>query len=263
MDTNLKNKIVIVTGGASGIGKATIEVLVEESAIPIIVDKDEKRGREFSDILTFQKKEYLLLPYNLTDDNLCRKVIDLTIDKYKKIDALINNAGGNDFCDIDTTSPAEFRGALDRNLTLHYSMTYYVWPHLKETQGNIVFVGSKVSLVGEGKTTAYAVAKAGLIGLTRELATKSANEKLGIRVNCIIPAEVNTESYQRYIEKNYENPEEGRIILGARVPFGKRPTTPREVANVIVFIASNNLSSHTTGQLIFPDGGYVHLDRNI
>jgi len=194
---------------------------------------------------------------------LCKKVIDLTIDKYKKIDVLINNVGGNDFRDIDTTPPAEFRETLDRNLTLHYSMTYYAWTNLKQTQRNIVFIGSKVSLVGEGKTTAYAAAKAGLIGLTRELATKSANEKLGIRVNCIIPAEVNTESYQRYIKTNYENPEEGRIIQGERVPFGKRPTTPREVANTIIFIASDSLSSHTTGQLIFPDGGYVHLDRNI
>lgn len=263
METGLKDKIVIVTGGAAGIGRATVEVLIEEEAIPVIVDKDEKRVREFSELLQSQHNEHLFLLYDLTNDDNCRKAVERTIERYQRLDVLINNAGGNDSLDIDTTTPDEFRKSLDRNLVHYYIMTHYAWPHLKQTRGNVIFVGSKVGEVGEGKTTAYAAAKGGVVGMMRELATKSTNEGLGIRLNCIIPAEVRTTGYENYVETHFENPEEGYKQLAQRIPFGKRPTTPREVANAIVFLASNKLSSHTIGQEFHPDGGYVHLDRNI
>ena len=263
MKTELENKVAIVTGGASGIGKATVENLLEEGAIPILIDKDRQKGERFSHFLADSETEHLFIHADLTHDENCKVAVRHVIDKYKRIDVLINNAGGNDFLDIDTTSPKEFRESLERNLVHYYTMTHYSWPYLKESRGNVIFVGSKVALVGEGKTTAYAAAKGGCIGLTRELATKSAKENLGIRVNCVLPGEVRTPLYEAYVQTHFDNPEDGYNKLAHRVPFGRRPTKPEEVAYTIVFLASNRLAGHITGQLISPDGGYVHIDRNI
>lgn len=261
MDTELKDKVVIVTGGASGIGKATVNILFDEGAIPIIVDKDHNKLKETND-----SREHYDLCYDLGLEDCCKYAVNDIIRKYGKINVLVNNAGGNDFLDIDTTTPQQFRESLERNLVHYYSMTHYAWPHLKKARGNIVFVGSKVALVGGGEksSTAYAAAKAGCIGLTRELATKSAKENLGIRVNCVIPAMVHTERFDSYVRRNFARREaEGYRELGNMVPFEKRPTKPEEIAYAIVFLASNKLSGHTTGQLFSPDGGYVHLDRYV
>ena len=263
MDTKLKDKIVLLTGGASGIGKSTIEQLVKEGAITIFIDKDKRKGDELSEKLYRQgNNTHKFILADLTNDNACRLSVEETIDTYGRLDVLINNAGKNDRCDIDNTSPQQFRDSLERNLIHYYSMTHYAWPHLKQSRGNIVFVGSKVSLVGEGKTTAYAAAKGAINAMTRELATKSANENLGIRVNCVLPGIVRTPLYDEYIIKNWENFEIGNKELAKNIPLGQRPTNSEEIANTIVFLASD-LASHTTGQLLVPDGGYCHLDRSI
>lgn len=262
MDTGLRGKIAIVTGGASGIGRATVIKLAEEGAIPIYIDKDKKGGEELSEQLKINKKPYKFIFADLRDDKKCQDAVEEIINSYNQIDILINNAGKNDRCDIDNTSPRQFRQSLEGNLIHYYSMTHYCWPHLTKSKGNVVFVGSKVSLVGEGKTTAYAAAKGAINGMTRELATKSANEKLEIRVNCILPGIVRTPLYDEYIIETYGDFEKGNREFGKRIPLSQRPTTAEEVANTIVFLASD-LSSHTTGQLISLDGGYVHIDRSV
>ncbi len=259
MDSGLKNKIAIVTGGAAGIGKATVELLAEEGAVPVFIDNNKRAGERLSKNLN---KENKFICGDLRDEKFCKQAVEKTIKDYKRLNILINNAGRNDFLEIDNTSPQKFRESLEENLVQYYSMTYYSWPHLKKSKGNIVFVGSKVAVVGEGKTIAYAAAKGAINSLTRELATKAVNEKLGIRVNCVLPGVVATPQHQAYIKKTYGDLKRGNQIFGQRIPLGNRPTTPREVANEIIFLASK-LASHTTGQLRFPEGGYVHLDRQV
>ena len=257
MDLGLKDKVALVTGGAAGIGKATVEVLLEERAIPVVVD------RALSSHFSMQDawKIGAFLQYDLTIDENCEAAVRETVQRFGRLDILINNAGGNDFKHITTTSPREFRKSLDQNLVMPYAMTHYAWPELIKSKGSIVFVGSKVSLVGGGDgggTVSYAAAKGGINGLTRELAVISAKENLGIRVNCILPGKVDT-----YIEKVYPGREdEGRKIEGRDIPFGKRITDPREIAYSIAFLASNKVSGHTTGEIYTVDGGYTHLDRN-
>ncbi len=260
MDLGLAGKVAIVTGGAAGIGKATVEVLAEEGATVVIVDKDIESGNiVLKEILQEEQRGYFIYA-DLTNDSECERAVQETIANFGHLDILINNAGGNDFKHIETTSPAEFRKSLDVNLVMPYAMSHYAWPELKKTRGNIVFVGSKVSIVGEGGTAAYAAAKGGINGLTRELATIAAKEHLDIRVNCILPGKVDT-----YIEKIYgidpERQREGRIIQGAEIPLDNRLTTPREIAYTIAHLASNKVSGHTTGEIIVVDGGYSHLDR--
>ncbi len=260
MDLGLKNMVAIVTGGAAGIGKSTVELLIEEGAKVVVVDRDDRALHTLTFNPWYQPSHALFLCHDLTLDESCESVVRESVKTFGRLDILVNNAGGNDFLPIATTSPQRFRESLDQNLVSAYAMSHYAWSELIKTRGNIVFVGSKVSVVGEGNkggTVAYAAAKGGINGLTRELATTSAREKLGIRVNCILPGKVDT-----YIARAYPGFEEqGRITEGLEIPFGNRLTTPREIANYIAFLASNKASGHTTGEIVSPDGGYVHLDR--
>jgi len=265
MDTKLKDKVVIVTGGASGIGEAAVRGFIDEGAITVFIDKNKDKGQRLSDEFLINSRT-LNTPHrfiygDLTNEDFCKQAIEKTIKDYGRLDVLVNNAGKNDWCDIDDTTPVQFRESLERNFIHYYTMSHFSWPYLKETRGNIVFVGSKVALVGEGHTTAYASAKGACIGLTRELAAKSAKENLGIRVNCVIPAIVNTPLQN--LKEKYGSTEQGLKEIGRPVPFERRPTESVEIANEIIFLASNHLSAHTTGQLRFPDGGYLHIDRDI
>ncbi len=240
METGLKGKVVIVTGGASGIGRATVEKLAEEGAIPVFIDKDNEKGVLLSKQLNEKEVgDYMFLNGDLINDYFCKESIKETVRRYGKLEILINNAGKNDRCDLDDTSPEEFRKSLDRNLVHYYSMSHYAWPHLKRTRGVIVLVGSKVSLVGEGKTIAYATAKGAINAMTRELATKSCNENLGIRINCVLPGIVKTALYDEYMIEIYGNLEKGSREFAKRIPLDQRPTTPEEIANTIIFLASD------------------------
>ncbi len=120
-------------------------------------------------------------------------------------------------------------------------------------------MSSKTALTGQGATSAYVAAKAAQLGLTREWA--AAFLKDGVRVNAVIPAEVMTPLYANWL-KTFDNPEERLARITRRIPLGHRMTTPREIADTVVFLLSSR-SSHTTGQWLFPDGGYTHLDRAI
>ncbi len=153
--------------------------------------------------------------------------------------------------------PDAFRQSLDRNLVHYYTLVHLLADDLRATKGAIVNVASKTALTGQGGTSAYVAAKAAQLGLTREWA--AAYLKDGVRVNAVIPAEVMTPLYANWL-KTFDNPEERLAGITRRIPLGQRMTTPREIADTVVFLLSPR-SSHTTGQWLFPDGGYTHLDR--
>jgi L-fucose dehydrogenase len=118
-------------------------------------------------------------------------------------------------------------------------------------------VASKTAVTGQGATSAYVAAKAALLGLTREWAAALAGS--GVRVNAVIPAEVETPMYTRWLE-SFPDPQARRTEIAARIPLGRRMTTAAEIAAAIIFLLSEK-SAHTTGQWHFVDGGYTHLDR--
>ncbi len=151
----------------------------------------------------------------------------------------------------------EFMNSLKLNLVSFFLVVKYALPHLKATKGNILNIGSKVGLTGQGNTSGYAAAKGGVLGLTREWAVDLV--KYGIRCNAIIIAESWTPSYDTWI-KTLENGAEKLESITKKIPLGHRMTTPQEIADTCLFTISDR-SSHTTGQFIFVDGGYVHLDR--
>jgi len=193
---------------------------------------------------------------DLTKEDSCKEVIDYTIKKYGKIDILINNAGANDKVGL-SASPQKFKKSVKNNLMHYFMMTHFALDSLKKSKGVIINIASKVAVTGQGNTSGYAAAKGAILALTREWAVDLA--PFGIRVNAIIPAEVFTEGYQQWLNL-FENPEEKLKQITQKIPFEHRMTTPEEIADTVLFIASQ-LSSHTTGQFFYVDGGYVHFDR--
>lgn len=255
MDLQLKDKVVIVTGGASGIGAAISLTLAQEGAIPVILGKSPMPS-EFAQQIQAQASQYLFIQVELSDDAACKSAVEQTVARFGRIDGLVNNAGVNDGVGLEAGREA-FIGSLERNLIHYYVMAHYCVPHLKATKGAIVNVSSKTAVTGQGNTSGYCASKGAQLSLTREWAAALLND--GVRVNALIPAEVMTPLYARWIQ-TFDNPAERLAAITAKIPLGQRMTTSEEMANTCVFLLSN-ASSHTTGQWIFVDGGYTHLDR--
>jgi len=259
MDLKLQNKVFIVTGGAQGIGEAIVRQLAEEGAVPVIADRSEAAAAALVQDIQQKNGDAFYIPVELGTPENCKKVIEKTLEKYNKIDGLVNNAGVNDGIGLENGNPEAYLNSLQKNLHHYYYMAHYALPALKQTQGNILNISSKTALTGQGNTSAYTAAKGGQLSFTREWAVELL--KYNIRVNAIIPAEVMTPLYQSWLEKS-DNPAEKLKAIEQTIPLGKRITTPQEIANMAVFLLSER-ASHITWQWLFVDGGYVHLDRSI
>jgi NAD(P)-dependent dehydrogenase (short-subunit alcohol dehydrogenase family) len=253
MDLQLKNKVVLVTGGAKGIGAAIVRTAFSEGAIPVIVDRDAESGRQIQSELSGSE----LIVGDLSSPEFCQATVEQTIQKCGRLDALVNNAGINDKVGLEHGNPAQFVDSLGRNLLHYYNMAHYALPHLKQSRGTIVNISSKTAVTGQSGTSGYVAAKGGILGLTREWAAELLS--YGIRVNAVVPAEVMTPLYQQWLD-TFPNPEAALRSVLAKIPLEKRMTTPEEIATMVVFLLSLR-AGHITGQHIFVDGGYVHLDR--
>jgi L-fucose dehydrogenase len=254
MDLQLKNKVIIVTGGAKGIGEGITEVLAREGAIPAIV------GRSEADNLATLKKIgnngfQVAAELTLPEEN--ERAVSAIIKQFGRIDGLVNNAGVNDGVGLEQGDYKSFMASLHKNLVHYYLMAHFALPHLKTSKGSIVNIGSKTAETGQGGTSAYAASNGGRNALTREWAVELL--KYNIRVNAVIVAECFTPLYERWI-KTFPDPEAQLNKINEKIPLGNRMTTAEEIATMVAFLLSER-SSHTTGQLIYVDGGYVHLDR--
>lgn len=253
MDLQLKDKIVIVSGGARGIGAGIVRVLKAEGAIPVII------GRNDQDTLSAVDGDVIHVVTELTDPAQCENAIKTVIEKYGRIDGLVNNAGVNDGVGLEKGDYERFMASLRKNLVHYYLLVHHALPELKKSKGPIVNISSKVAETGQGNTSAYAAANGGRNALTREWAVELL--PYGIRVNAVIVAECLTPLYENWL-KTLDNPDEKLRAITSKIPFEQRMTTCEEIANMVVFLLSGR-SSHTTGQLIHVDGGYTHLDRAI
>ncbi|HEV8282991.1 MAG TPA: SDR family oxidoreductase [Chitinophagaceae bacterium] len=257
MDLQLKDKVIIVTGGAKGIGEGIVKALAAESAIPVIVGRNE--GDNLKTVKTIESsggKAWQVVA-ELSHPSECMNAMKMVIQKFNRIDGLVNNAGVNDGVGLENGNYEKFMQSLHKNLVHYYLMAQLALPELKKSKGAIVNIGSKTAETGQGNTSAYAAANGGRNALTREWAVELL--KYGIRVNAVIVAECFTPLYAKWIE-TLPNPQEKLREIESKIPLENRMTTAEEIANAVVFLLSAK-SSHTTGQLIHVDGGYVHLDR--
>lgn len=257
MDLKLTGKVVIVSGGAKGIGEGIVKVLAAEGAIPVIIGRSsEDNNKTLGEIENAGGKGFQVVG-ELTRPEECENAVSMVIRQFGRIDGLVNNAGVNDGVGLESGTYEKFMASLHKNLVHYYLLAQYALPELKKTKGAIVNITSKTAETGQGNTSAYAASNGGRNALTREWAVELL--KYGIRVNAVVVAECFTPLYARWIE-TLPDPAAKLKEIEAKIPFENRMTTSEEIANTVAFLLSSR-SSHTTGQLIHVDGGYVHLDR--
>jgi len=254
MDLGLSDHVILVTGGGSGIGAAVVRLLAEEGATPVILDRD---GTAAAAVLAALPRGRSC-EVELTDRVALEKTVAACLGEYGRIDGVVNNAGINDSVGLDS-SPAAFTRSLEINLVQAFSLVQLTAPALRRSRGSIVNVSSKVATTGQGGTSGYAASKGALNALTREWAVDLVPD--GVRVNCVVPAEVMTPMYERWIQTR-EDPASALAEIAARIPLEGRFTSPEEIASLVVFLLSSR-AGHLTGQILHADGGYVHLDRAI
>jgi L-fucose dehydrogenase len=257
VDLQLRHKVVLITGGAKGIGAAIVRGLAAEGGIAVIVDRDAEAGDKLRAELGAQGKACRMISADLTSTEDCAKAVEQTLQEFGGLDVLVNNAGINDKVGLEHGTPETFDASLKRNLSHYYNLAHFALAGLKKSHGAIVNIASKVAVTGQGGTSGYAAAKGAILALTREWAVELI--PYGVRVNAILPAEVMTPLYQQWLA-TFADPSAKLREIEAKIPLGKRMTQPEEIAATALFLMSAK-ASHITGQQIFVDGGYTHLDR--
>jgi len=257
MNLHLQDKVIVVSGGAKGIGEGIAKVLAQEKAIPVIIGRNEADNVKTVEAIRADGGKCFQVVAELTRAEDCKKAIDTIIKNFGKIDGLVNNAGVNDGVGLEHGDYERFMASLHKNLVHYYLLAHYALPALKISRGSIVNITSKTAETGQGETSAYAASNGGRNALTREWAVELL--KYSIRVNAVVVAESYTPLYEKWIT-TLPDPEKKLKEITAKIPLENRMTTTEEIANMVAFLLSER-SSHTTGQLIHVDGGYVHLDR--
>jgi L-fucose dehydrogenase len=257
MDLGLKGKVVLVTGSAKGIGAAIVRASAAEGAIPVIVDRDADALEKIQAELRANSSEHEAIIAEVTSLDACAGIVEQTLRKFGRLDALVNNVGVNDNVGLEHGTPEKFILSMERNLFHYYAMAHHALPALKTSRGSIVNMSSKTAVTGQGGTSGYVAAKAAILGLTRDWAAELL--PYGIRVNAMVPAEVMTPLYQQWVS-TFPDPEAKLNRIISKIPFGKRMTRPEEIASMVVFLISDQ-ASHITAQHVYVDGGYTHLDR--
>lgn len=253
MDLELAGRVVLVTGGARGIGGAIARALTAEGARAVIVDRDQDSARA----LATELPGALAVTADLREADACAGAVSRTVAQCGRLDAVVNNAGFNDGVGLEHGDPVRFRDSLRTSLHHYYDIAHFALPHLKTARGSILNIASKTAVTGQGGTSGYAASKGAILGLTREWAAELL--PLGIRVNAIIPAEVATPQYDSWLE-TFVDPAAKRAQILSRIPLEHRMTRPDEIAAAACFLLSRR-AGHITGQHVYVDGGYVHLDR--
>lgn len=257
MDLGLRDKVILVTGGAKGIGAGVAQSVAAEGAIAVIIGRNASDNAQAVDAIVAAGGRAAAVTAELTEPGECVRAVQTALHQFHRIDGLVNNAGINDGVSLEHGDTERFVASLHKNLIHYYEMAQAVLPELKKNRGAIVNIGSKVAETGQGGTSAYAAANGGRNALTREWAVELARYE--IRVNAVIVAECWTPMYATWLA-TVPDPEATRRQIEDRIPLGQRMTSCAEIADTVTFLLSPR-SGHTTGQLIHVDGGYVHFDR--
>lgn len=242
---SLDNKIALVTGGASGIGRETVLELARCGALVVCADLNEKAGNELAAEARRLNLGVEYVPVDMADRNSVRRCAAQVLAQHPRIDILVNAAGWNDIQPFIENAPEYMDRVVAINLSGPLHLTQALLPAMMAAGGGkIVNVSSDAGRVGSSGETTYAAAKGGLIAFTKSLAREVA--RYSINVNCVCPGPTDTPMLQSRPDKLKE------AFLRA-IPF-KRFAKPKEIADAIVFFASPN-SDYVTGQVISVSGG--------
>jgi NAD(P)-dependent dehydrogenase (short-subunit alcohol dehydrogenase family) len=246
MDMSIKNKVVIITGSASGIGEATALEMARQKAKIVIVDINLKALKKVKEKITHIGAEVISIKADVTKEKEVIKVIKKTKKKFGKIDILVNNAGS---LLLKTINEEEWEKIIKTNLTGVYLFVKNVSENMKKNKkGKIINITSTAGIVNLSNSSAHAAANGGVINLTRQMAVELSPYK--INVNSVSPGIIATPLTKELLD----NPETKKEVL-LNIPL-ERIGTPEEVADAILFLASNK-SNFITGYNLIIDGGWI------
>jgi len=247
-------KVAIVTGGASGIGRATAERFLEEGARVAIVDVSEKAGQKALSELKERGFDPLLAVGDVTKAADVKRMVSEVVGHFGRIDILFNNAGILVEGTVEEVTEEDWDRVMAVNVKGVFLMTKEVVPlMLKQGKGTIVNNASCSGLVGDRGAIAYNTSKGAVVLMTKCLALDYALKN--IRVNCVCPGEIETPMFLQEVATRGISAEEHRKDICGYHPIG-RLGRPREVANTVLFLASDD-SSFITGTAVSVDGGYT------
>ena len=252
-------KVVIVTGGAYGIGKDTALEFAREGASVTIADVNEEAGREVESDLQSLGAGGLLVTADLAHIDECRRVVSRTVDAFGGVDILFNNVGiqsPDSYLNVEDTPEELWDRILDVNLKSYYMMSKFAIPEMRKRGGGaIVNTASVQGLQSQKLVPAYAASKGGVLSLTRQMALDYAEEN--IRVLAVCPGTIDTEMVRTIARMEEGDPDETVEEWGKGHPIG-RVGQGVDVANVVLFLASDK-ASFMTGEHVNVDGGFMAL----
>lgn len=243
----LKDEVAIVTGGASGIGKAIVEKFAKEGAGVVICDINLKLAQQLSDQLKEESVKSLAFEMDVSDSSLVEKVVNDVTEQFKRIDILVNNAGITKDALLVRTTPSDWDRVLAVNLKGAFNFTKSTAKvMMRKRYGRIINISSVVGIMGNVGQSSYSASKAGLIGLTKSSAKELASR--GITVNAVAPGYILT-------PMTNDLPQSAKDDFLSSIPL-KKAGTPEQVANLVLFLASDE-ADYITGQVIQIDGGLL------
>jgi len=250
---DLTGKVAVISGGASGIGLGTAELLAAHGAAVVLLDIQEEKGREAADSINERGDKALFMGCDITSDHSCKEVAKAVEQQFGRVDILCNNAGVAIREDVVDLAEKEWDLAVNVTLKGVYLLSHHLVPLMKKTGGgSIVNTGSGWSLKGGGKAVSYCAAKGGVWNMTRAMAIDHGSDN--IRVNCICPGDIDTPLLRSECAQLGED-ETAFMEEAAERPLN-RVGTPGDVANAVLFLASD-LSLWITGTHIVVDGGGI------
>jgi 3-oxoacyl-[acyl-carrier protein] reductase len=240
-----ERRVALVTGSASGIGRETAWALAERGyAVVVNYSKSKAEAEETADQARSLGAEVLLIQADVSDDDAVRAMVDRAVEAFGGLDVLVNNAATTHFIphhDLDAMTESKWDEILAVNLKGTFFACRAAMPHLKARGGNIVNIASVAGIAGSGSSIAYAASKGAVITLTKSLAKAFAPE---VRVNAVAPGPVQT----RWLADHQD-----MVAQAMQVTPLKRPATPRDIADAVVFLA--DITTLMTGQVLVIDGG--------
>lgn len=251
---SLEKKVAVISGGASGIGRGTALRLTEYGATVCILDVDKVNGEKTGKELRKLGNKGIFIPCDLRSPDSCKSAIGTVAKRFNHIDILFNNAGIAVRKNAVDLEPNEWDLALDVSLKGQYLLTKYAVPHMKKRGGSIINTGSGWSLKGGQDAVAYCAMKGGTLNMTRAMAIDFG--KYDIRVNCVCPGDIDTPMLRSECEQlggKYDEKYKKSCAIGRPL---ERIGTPEDVANVVLFLASD-MSKWITGTHIVVDGGGI------
>ena len=246
----LKDKVMIVTGGASGIGQATALLCAREGAKVVVMDISETNGFDMERKIREQGGQGNFVGADVTKESDWKRVMSIIEKQYGGLDILFNNAGSNVIKPVTETSEEEWDNLLALNLKgIFLGIKHAIPLMIKRGGGFIINTSSTFGVIGNPNMPAYCASKAGVIGLTRQVALDYG--KHNVRVNCILPGLTMTPLIRRDVDLGLINitPDIERTPLG-------RPAEPEDIAKVVLFLASDD-ACYVNGTLQVVDGGFL------